>query len=160
MITGMRSRKASEAAEATLGRPKVLMVEALAKPVSGAKEAWTELLVNLKSDVKAFNGEKARAGHSAVLMSSEKQSIVRFQFEVYLPEMNSKLLVLTMSGNKLEVEVRPEFPRQKSAITVEAGKNGKGYRWVVAEFARDKEVTAANLSEYLLKPVLSSATID
>jgi hypothetical protein len=84
-----------------------------------------------------------------------------FQCEVYLPGMHSKRLVLTLDNNDLQVAVHPEFPKQDVTITIEFDKEGQHGFWVLGETNKDSaELSVQRLSEYLLKPVLSSAAIN
>jgi hypothetical protein len=131
------------------------------KLISVGEEAWAELLAVLRKDVKEFNDNKSRAGHSPVLMSTEKIALAKFQFEVYVPEMNSRLMVLTLTGNSLHVDVRPKFPDQQSTITLESSKNGKHYFWLLDATGKSKkELSVQDLSEYVLRPILSSSEVD
>ncbi len=124
---------------------------------SAAKHAWKELLTVMRKDVNEFN-IKGRAGLSPALMTSETTAIVNFQFEVYLPQMNSKLLVLTLDGNSLHTLIRPEFPDQQASITLESAPNNEHYRWMLGETDGTKtEISVPELSERLLRTVLSSA---
>jgi hypothetical protein len=54
--------------------------------------------------------------------------------------MQGKSLVLTLDDKDLQVSVHPEFPKQPLTIAV--------------------ELSDQQLSEYLLKPILSSAAIN
>jgi hypothetical protein len=161
MFSATRVNKASESARRRLGHASNGDTDKPDKQVSVGKEAWADLLTVLRTDVKEFNNHKSRAGHSPALMSGQTIALTRFQFEVYVPEMNSRLLVLTLTGNSLHVTVRPQFPDQQSTIRLESGKNGKHYCWSLDGSGKEKkEVSVQQLSEYLLRPILSSSEID
>jgi hypothetical protein len=161
MLSATRVTKASESAKRKLAHSEDGGPNKSDKQISAGKEAWAELLSVLRSDVKEFNNHKSRVGHSPALMSTQALSLTRFQFEVYVPEMNSRLLVLTLAGNSLQVEVRPQFPNQQSKITLEPSKNGKHYCWLLDGPGKEKkEVSVQRLSEYLLRPILFSSEID
>ncbi len=140
-----------------IGRP----LENSERQISAGKNAWAELLSAMKKDVDEFNRNKSRLGHSPVLMTSEASALAGYQFEVYVPEMTSKLLVLTLAGNNLLTVIRPEFPEQPSTITLSSTKKSPNYCWMLggADGAQS-EMGAQQLSEYLLRSVLSSAETD
>ena len=160
MLASTRVNKASEAAL----RKRIHLSEDTKqktdKQLSIVKEAWAELLSVMRKDVKEFNNHKSRTSHSPALMSTESLALARFQFEVYVPEMNSRLLVLTLTGNNLLVNIRPKFPEQEATITLES-KKGKQYCWFVDGRGKEKkDVDAQQLSEYLLRPILFSSEVD
>lgn len=135
-------------------------VESSEKQISGARDAWSNLISLMRKDVNEFNKNKRRTRQNPVLMTDETFTLAEFQFEVYLPQMNGKLLVLTLDGNCLHLTVRPEYPEQRSTITLES-KSGQQYRWVLRESREAvKTLTDQQLSERLLKPILSTADID
>jgi len=161
MLASTRVNKASEAALRNKAHRTDGAKEKPDKQLSVVKEAWAELLCVMRKDVKAFNNHKSRATHSPALMSTESLSLARFQFEVYVPEMNSRLLALTLTGNSLQVNVRPKFPEQESTITLESEKGGKRYCWLLDGAGKEKkELSAEQLSEYLLRPILFSSEVD
>jgi hypothetical protein len=161
MLSATRLNRASESAKRRLDHASNSDTDKPEMQISGGKDAWADLLAVLRTDVKEFNNHKSRAGHSPALMSGQTLALARFQFEVYVPEMNSRLLVLTLTGNSLHVNVRPQFPDQQSTIRLESGKNGKHYCWFLDGLGKEKkEVSVQQLSEYLLRPILSSSEID
>jgi hypothetical protein len=161
MLSATRLDKAPESAKKKLGHTSDGDADRLDQQISVGKDAWTDLLTVLRADVKEFNNHKSRAGHSPALMSGQALELARFQFEVYVPEMNSRLLVLTLTGNSLHVNVRPQFPSQQWTITLESSKSGKHYSWFLDGTDKEKkEVSVQHLSQYLLKPILSSSEID
>jgi hypothetical protein len=137
-------------------------VENSEKQIHAGKRAWAELLSAMRNDVNEFNNNKSRVGHSPVLMTSEASALAGDQFEVYVPEMSSRLLVLTLTGNNLHIVIRPEFPEQPSTITLSSTKNIQNYCWMLGgvEGGAQKELSAQQLSELLLRSVLSSAETD
>ena len=131
------------------------------RQISAGKRAWAELLSAMRKDVNEFNNNKSRVGHSPVLMTSEASALAGDQFEVYVPEMSSRLLVLTLTGNNLHIVIRPEFPEQPSTITLSSTKNIQNYCWMLGGVdGAHKELSAQQLSEHLLRSVLSSAETD
>jgi hypothetical protein len=161
MLANTRVSKASAAALRKRTHLSESSKEKSDQQLSIVKEAWAELLGVMRKDVKDFNTHKSRATHSPALMSTESLSLARFQFEVYVPEMNSRLLVLTLTGNSLQVNVRPKFPEQEAAITLESQKGGTHYCWLLNGTGKEKkEVSAEQLSEYLLRPILFSSEVD
>ena len=84
-----------------------------------------------------------------------------YRCEVYLPGMQSMRLVLALEDDGLKVSVHPDFPRQQLAITIEPDHEGRHGFWVLGDHAKENaRLSAQQLSEYLLKPVLSSAEIN
>ena len=85
-----------------------------------------------------------------------------FQCQVHLPGMAGKSLVLTLDNKDLQVSVHPEFPKQPLTIAMELDKDDRHTLWVLGESANEnaKKISDQQLSEYLLKPVLSSAAIN
>jgi hypothetical protein len=129
--------------------------------ISAGKRAWAELLSTMRKDVNEFNNNKSRLKHSPVLMTGEASALAGYQFEVSVPEMTSKLLVLTLTGNNLHIVIRPEFPEQRSTITLSSTRNSQSYCWMLGDSdGAQSELSAQQLSEYLLRSVLSSAETD
>lgn len=117
---------------------------------------WNGLIGSITSDVNEFNARKERAGHIPVRLYQRK-----FQFEVYLPGMQGKRLILSLANNDLQVSVPPDFPKQPLTITIEADPEGKHEIWVLGEATKERlKLSAQQLSEYLLKPVLCSAAVN
>jgi hypothetical protein len=75
--------------------------------------------------------------------------------------MQSKRLVLTLENNDLYVSVHPDFPKQRLTITIESDADGKHGFWVLGKRTEERaKLSAQQLSEYLLKPILASSSID
>jgi hypothetical protein len=127
------------------------------KQVPGTLIAWNSLVSSIIRDVNEFNNHKDRAGQTPARISQRN-----FQFEVHLPGMHGKSLVLTLDNKDLQVSVHPEFPKQPLTITIELDKDGQHAFWSLGESGKEsaKELSDEQLSEYLLKPVLSSAAIN
>jgi hypothetical protein len=127
------------------------------KQVPGTLAAWNSLVSSITKDVNEFNNHKDRAGQTPVRISQRP-----LQCEVHLPGMGGKSLVLTLDNKDLQVSVHPEFPKQPLAIAIELDKDGQHGFWVLGESSKEsaKELSDQQLSEYLLKPVLSSAAIN
>ena len=153
MFTGMENNQEPVPVKRNAGGTKVDRTERLKKQSPGALSAWSALLTSITSDVNEFNQHKQRAGQTAVCMSHGP-----LQCQVYLPGMHSKRLVLTLDNDGLEVSVHPDFPKQRSTITIELDKEGQHGSWVVGRLTRENaQLSAPELSEYLLKPILASA---
>jgi hypothetical protein len=75
--------------------------------------------------------------------------------------MQGKSLVLNLDDKDLQVSVHPEFPKQPLTIAIELDKDGQHASWVLGESTKENaKLSDEQLSEYLLKPVLSSASIN
>ncbi len=75
--------------------------------------------------------------------------------------MQSKRLVLALEDNELKVSVHPNFPNQPLAITIESEQEGRHGFWILGDHSNeDAKLSTQQLSEYLLKPILSSAEIN
>ena len=119
-------------------------------------DLWGALTTAIANDVSEFNGHKERKGKMAAHTSNR-----RHRCEVYLPGMQSKRLVLVLEENALNVSIHPEFPPQQLAITIAPGQHGRQGCWVLGDPSQEGgKMSAQQLSEYLLKPVLSSADIN
>jgi hypothetical protein len=59
------------------------------------------------------------------------------------------------------VSVHPDFPNQRLTIKIEPDADGKhGFR-VLGEYTKERaKLSGQQLSEYLLKPILASASIN
>jgi hypothetical protein len=156
MFASMEKDRAPVSATRIVGDTKVDRTERLKKQSPGALSAWNVLVTSITSDVNDFNKHKKRAGQTAVCMSQGPS-----QCQVYLPGMHSKRLVLTLDNNGLEVSVHPDFPKQQSTITIELDKEGQHGWWVLGKPTKENaKLSGQQLSEYLLKPILSSADIN
>lgn len=156
MFANMEKDRASASARRSEKAAKAGRRELAKKQAPGTLKAWSELVSSITNDVGEFNNHKERAGHSAVRMSQSHS-----QCDVHVPGMHGKMLVLSLDGNDLQVSVHPEFPKQQSSITMEIDKEGQRGFWILGEPTKDSaRLSAQQLSEYLLKPVLSSASIN
>ncbi len=119
--------------------------------------AWNALVAVITQDVNEFNNHKERTGHTPVRISARN-----FQCQVHLPGMAGKSLVLTLDNEDLHVSVHPEFPSQPLNIAIELDPDGQHAFWILGESTNDdaKKLSDQQLSEYLLKPVLSCAAIN
>jgi hypothetical protein len=156
MFAGMEKDRALASVKRSENGDRVARPEHRKKEMPGALNAWNALVSSMTVDITDFNNHQERAGQTAVCIHSEN-----LQCEIYMGGMHSKRLVLTLDNNDLEVVVHPDFPRQQLTITVGPEKEGHHGFWVLGE-STQKSVTlsAAQLSEYLLKPVLSAAAIN
>jgi hypothetical protein len=126
------------------------------KQVPGALNAWNALVSSITKDVNEFNNHKERAGQTPARVRQR-----HFECEVHLPGMQGKSLVVTLDDKDLQVSIHPEFPKQPLTIAIELDKDGQQASWVLGDSAKESaRLSDEQLSEYLLKPVLSSASIN
>ena len=72
-----------------------------------------------------------------------------------------KSLVLSLENKDLQVSVHPEFPQQPLTIAIELDQDGQDGSWALGESTIEGvKLSDQQLSEYLLKPVLSTAAIN
>ena len=122
----------------------------------GARNAWTDLVSSITYDLSNFNNHRERAGQTAASIRAEY-----FQCEIYIPGMHSKRLVLTLDNSNLQVVVHPEFPKQHLSINVAPDEEGQPGFWQLGVSTRESaRLSTQQLSEYLLKPILSAAAIN
>jgi hypothetical protein len=157
MFVSMEKERAAAAlAKGSANGRKVNQIKHLKKEIPGALNAWSALVSSITSDVNEFNKHKQRTGQTPVRMSQR-----HFQCEVHLPGMHGKSLVLTLDDKDLQVSVHPDFPKQPLTIAIELEKEGQHGSWVLGESTKDSaKLSDQQLSEYLLKPVLSCAAIN
>ncbi len=156
MFAGMERDRDQVPANRSADGNKADHTEHLQKESPGALSAWSALVSSITSDVNEFNKHKKRAGQTAVCMSQGPS-----QCQVYLPGMHSKRLVLTLDNNGLHVSVHPDFPKQQSTITIELDKEAKHGSWLLGKLTKgNTQLSGQELSEYLLKPILTSADIN
>jgi len=75
--------------------------------------------------------------------------------------MQGKTLVLALDNQDLHVSVHPDFPEQKLTITLELDREGQHGFWVLGQATKESaKLSDQQLSEYLLKPILSCASIN
>jgi hypothetical protein len=157
MFTKMENERAAASAHR---REKGIAADGTKRPkkqVPGTLVAWNSLVSAITKDVSEFNNHKERIGQTPARISQR-----HFQCEVHLPGLGGKSLVLTLDNKDLQVSVHPEFPKQPLAIAIELDKDGQHGFWILGESGKEsaKELSDQQLSEYLLKPVLSSAAIN
>ncbi len=151
-----KERSAAALANGSATRGEVDQRTHLKKEVIGALNAWSALVSSIASDVNEFNKHKDRTGQTPVRMSQR-----RFQCEVHVPGMHGKSLVLTLHDRDLQVSVHPDFPKQPLTITIDLEKEGQHGSWVLGESTKaTAKLSNQQLSEYLLKPILSCAAIN
>ncbi len=128
------------------------------KQAAGALSAWKGLTAAIAADVNDFNLHPRRAGKSQVCMHDKLVSPNHFECDVLVPGMSSEMLVLKLdNSNSIEVSVRPRFPAQPMAITLESDDNGQQSHWSVGNTPENKaRMSVQELSEYVLKPLLST----
>jgi hypothetical protein len=151
-----KQRGAAALAKGSANGAKVSQTKHLNKETPGTLNGWSALVSSITSDVNEFNKHKERAGQTPVRMSQR-----RFQCEVHLPGMHGKSLVLTLHDKELQVSVHPDFPKQPLTITIDLDQEGQHGFWILGESTSENaKLSDQQLSEYLLKPVLSGAAID
>ena len=130
-----------------------------AKQTAATLNAWKALVFAITKDVNDFNNHPKRAERGAVRVHDKLLSRTHFQCEIFLPGMRSKMLVLALENdNDVRVSIHPEFPKQRFAIRIESDQQGECHFWVLGDTPdKTTELSAEQLSEYLLKPVLSLA---
>lgn len=157
MFMSMEKDRAAASAKRSAKRTEVDGTKRPRKQVPGILIAWNSLVSSIAKDVNKFNNHKERAGQTPVRISQRP-----LQCEVHVPGMQGKSLVLTLDDKDLQVSVHPEFPKQPLTIAIELDKDGQHGFWALGESSKEsaKELSDQQLSEYLLKPVLSSAAIN
>jgi hypothetical protein len=157
MFVSMENDRTAAASKRSEKAAKAARTDRAKKQIPGTLDAWNSLVSSITSDVNEFNNHKERAGQTPVRISQR-----HFQCEVHLPGMQGKSLVLTLDDKDLQVSVHPEFPKQPLTIAIELDKDGLHGFWVLGESTKEsaKELSDQQLSEYLLKPILSSAAIN
>ena len=156
MFVGMEKDRAAELVKRRAKGLHVHRTEHLKKENPDTVDLWSALTSAIAEDVNEFNHHKERTGQAAVRISNRHH-----QCEVYLPGMQGKRMVLTLEDNELKVSVHPDFPSQQLAITIEPDQEGRHGFWVLGDHSKENaKRSAQQLSEYLLKPVLSSAEIN
>jgi hypothetical protein len=128
----------------------------LEKQIPDASNAWSALVSSITNDVSDFNKHQTRVGENLVRISQRP-----FQCEVHVPGMHGKRLVLVLDNNDLHISVHPDFPTQQLTITVEPDLDGQHTVWILGEATEESaKLSVQQLSEYVLKPVLSAAAIN
>jgi hypothetical protein len=156
MFAGMEKDQAAELVKRSVKGTHVHRTEHLKEENPDTVDLWSALTSAIAKDVNEFNDHKQRTGQMAVHISNR-----HYQCEVYLPGMQSKRLVLALGDNELKVSVHPDFPRQQVAITIKPDQEGRHGYWVLGDHSKENaKLSTQQLSEYLLKPVLSSGEIN
>jgi len=159
MFVNMEKDRAATSAKGEK-RAKAAAADHPKKPVPGTVKAWNALVSSIAKDVAEFNNHKGRAGQTPVRISQR-----HLQCDVHLPGMQGKSLVLTLDNEDLQVSIHPDFPKQPSTIEIELDKDGEHASWILGESGKGEsgkenpKLSNQQLSEYLLKPVLSGATL-
>ncbi len=156
MFVSMEKDRAAASTKKSEKVAKLDRTEHLEKQVPGTLKAWNALVSSITNDVNEFNNHKERAGQTPARVSQR-----HLQCEVHLAGMQGKSLVLTLDNRDLQVSVHPEFPKQPLSIAIEFDGEGQHATWLVGESTKESaKLSDQQLSEYLLKPVLSCAAID
>jgi hypothetical protein len=155
MFVSMEQARAAASAKGTEKHAKVASTEHSQKHVPATANAWKALVSAITTAVTEFNNHKDRAGQTPVRISQR-----HFQCDVHLPGMKGKSLVLTLDNKELQVSIHPDFPKQPSSIAIELDKDGEHAFWILGESGKENaKLSDQQLTEYLLKPVLSGASI-
>ncbi len=155
MFVNMENDRAAASAKRSEKNATVERTEHPRKQAAGTLKAWNALVSSITNDVNEFNNHKDRAGQTPARISQR-----HFQCEVHLPGMRGKSLVLSLENKDLQVSVHPEFPKQPLSIAIELDGEGQDGSWALGESTKEGvKLSDQQLSEYLLKPVLSSAAI-
>lgn len=155
MFVSMEKARAAASGKGSEKRTKVAGAEHAEKRGPGTAKAWNALVSSITKDVAEFNNHKERAGQTPVRISQR-----HFQCDVHLPGMQGKSLVLTLDHEDLKVSIHPDFPKQPSTIAIDLDKDGEHASWILGESGKENpKLSNQQLSEYLLKPVLSCANI-
>jgi hypothetical protein len=156
MFLNMEKERAAALAKRGEKVAKAARTEHPKKQAPGTLNAWNALVSSITNDVDEFNKHKERAGQTPVRISQR-----HLQCDVHLAGMQGKSLVLTLDNQDLQVSVHPEFPKQPLTIAIELDQEGQHAFWVLGEPTKvNAKLSNQQLSEYLLKPVLSSADIN
>jgi hypothetical protein len=156
MFAGMEKDRAAELVKRSVNVPHLHRAEHPKEENPDAVGLWSALTSAIAKDVSEFNHHKERTGQMAVHISNR-----RYRCEVYLPGMQSKRLVLALEDSQLRVSIHPDFPKQQLAISIEPDKDGAHCFWLLGDHSPgNAKLSAQQLSEYLLKPILSSAEIN
>jgi len=156
MFVDMEKDRAAASTKRNEQVAKVDPAEHLKKQPPGTLKVWNALVSSITNDVNQFNNHKARVGQTPARVSQR-----HLQCEVHLPGMQGKSLVLTLDNKELHVSVHPEFPKQPLTIAIEFDGEGQRAAWLLGESTKESaRLSDRQLSEYLLKPVLSSAAIN
>ena len=157
MFVNMEKEKTAASAQVEANEAQVERKEHPKKRIPGSLNAWNALVSSITNDVNDFNNRTERSGHTPVRLSQKN-----FRCEVHLSGMHGKTLVLTLdSSDRVQVVIHPDFPEQRLTITLELDKEGQHSSWVLGHATNESaRLSDQQLSEYLLKPVLSCASIN
>ncbi len=156
MFVSLEKDLAAASAKRSEKVTKVDPTEYSKKQNPGALKTWNGLVSSIINDVNEFNNHKERAGQTPARISHRG-----FQCEVHTSGMHGKSLVLSLKNKDLQVSVHPEFPRQPLTIALELDGESQPVTWLLGELTEESaRLSDQQLSEYLLKPVLSSAAIN
>ena len=156
MFANMETELAAESASRRNRTTRVALPDRPQKQTPGTLDAWNVLVTSITADVNEFNRHKERAGQTPVCVRQR-----HLQCEVYVPGMHSKMMLLTLDNDDLRVVVHPDFPAQPLTIRIESDQDSQHGFWVLGDLGKKpSKLSVAQLSEYLLKPILSSAAVD
>jgi hypothetical protein len=156
MFVSMEKDRAAASAKKSTKAAKAAPAEHLKKQGPGTLKAWNALVSSITNDVNEFNNHKERAGQTPARISQR-----HFQCEVHLAGMQGKSLVLSLDDKDLHVSVHPEFPKQPLSIAIELDADGQHPSWLLGESTKENaKLSNEQLSEYLLRPVLSTASVN
>lgn len=153
MFAEMEKERTAPPGQKTANETKADPAEPPTQQNAGAHGAWMALVSSITNDVNDFNNSKERAGHTVVRICQRQ-----FQCEVHLSGMHGKTLALTLNNHGLQISVHPDFPAQQLTITLDEAQPGF---WILGQTTKESaKLSCDQLSEYLLKPILSSAAIN
>jgi hypothetical protein len=156
MFVNMEKSRSAASARKSEKAAKADRTEHAKKQIPGALNAWNALVSVINKDISEFNNHKERTGQTPVRISSRN-----FQCQVHLSGMEGKSLVLTLDNDDLQVSIHPEFPKQPQTIALELDKDGQHAFWTLGKSTEENATLSdQQLSEYLLKPFLSSAALN
>jgi hypothetical protein len=153
MFANMEKDRAAASAKRSENKASGARTKHVKTQVPGALHAWNGLVTSITEDVNEFNNHKQRAGQTPARIRQR-----HFECEVHLPGMQGQSLILTLDDKDLQVSVHPEFPTQPLSITIELDEHGQYAFWILGESTG--KLSNQQLSEYLLKPILSCASIN
>ena len=156
MFANMEKDRTAASAKRSEKAASVARAKHVKNQVPGALHAWNALVTSITNDVTEFNNHKERAGQAPARVLQR-----HFECAVHLPGMQGKSLVLTLDNQDLQVSVHPDFPQQPLSIAIELDADGQHAFWTLGESTEgNAKLSNQQLSKYLLKPVLSSASIN
>lgn len=151
MFVSMEEDRTAALAKTSKKPAQIDRIEHAKKPTAATLNAWNALVAVISKDVNQFNNHKERAGETPVRISRRY-----LECEVHVPGMDGHSLILTLDNKDLLVAEPPDFPKQPLPIEVDT--DGQRAFWILVKSTeQNAKLSEEQLSEYLLKPVLSSA---